>query len=64
MKKRKYKPRAKPLDLERRAKALGVTPGHLSQVLSGKRQISRALFLRLEKLLQAEHHKKPSDKNH
>jgi predicted transcriptional regulator len=46
---RKPKPRAKPLDLGRRAELLGVTPGHLSQVISGKRQ-SASLTRRLQEL--------------
>jgi hypothetical protein len=50
---RKEKPRAKPLDLVRRAKALGVTPGHLSRVISGRRE-SKSLLIRLDKLIQAE----------
>jgi plasmid maintenance system antidote protein VapI len=50
---RKYKTRAMPLDLVRRAKALDVTPGHLSQVISGKR-ISVRLTTRLGKLLESE----------
>jgi predicted transcriptional regulator len=37
------KPRPKRLDLYRRAALLGVTPQHLSQVLSGKRQSARLL---------------------
>lgn len=45
--------RPKPLDLVRRAKILGCTPGHLSMVLSGKRQ-SLSLMLRLKKLLESE----------
>jgi predicted transcriptional regulator len=50
---RKPTPRAKPLDLDRRARLLGVTPGHLSQVLSGKRQ-SANLMARLNKLIESE----------
>jgi transcriptional regulator with XRE-family HTH domain len=47
------KPRDKGLDLYRRAKALGVTPGHLSRVLSGKRE-SANLLVRLGKLIKSE----------
>jgi hypothetical protein len=50
---RKPKARAKPLDLVRRARLLGVTPGHLCRVLNGER-ISVSLTARLEKLLQSE----------
>lgn len=50
---RKSKLRAKPLDLVRRAKLLGVTPGHLSQVLSTKR-VSVSLHRRYAKLLEDE----------
>jgi predicted transcriptional regulator len=55
------KPRAKPLDLIRRAKLLGVTPGHLSKVISGKRQ-SLSLRERLAKLLELESTQKPNPK--
>jgi transcriptional regulator with XRE-family HTH domain len=41
------------LDLIRRANALGVTPGHLSRVLSGERQ-SPPLIRRLVALMDAE----------
>lgn len=41
------------LDLVRRAKLLGVTHGHLSRVLSGKRQ-SRSLWRRFEELIERE----------
>jgi transcriptional regulator with XRE-family HTH domain len=41
------------LDLVRRARLLGVTHGHLSRVLSGKRG-SNGLLLRMEALLDAE----------
>jgi len=50
---RKRKLRAAPLDLVRRAQALSVTPGHLSQVLSGKRT-SANLTARLGKLIESE----------
>ena len=53
---RKRKPRAKPLDLVRRAKLLGVTAGHLSQVISGKRE-SQSLLIRLQQLIEAESRK-------
>jgi hypothetical protein len=46
-------PRTRRLDLNRRAAALGVTPGHLSMVISGKRE-SRKLTARLQTLLQNE----------
>jgi hypothetical protein len=47
------KPRPKPLDLYRRAELLGVTAGHLSQVISGKRQ-SAILLVRVAKLIESE----------
>lgn len=51
--KRKYKQRAKPLDLARRSKLLGVTPGHLSRVLNGQRH-SLILITRHAELLASE----------
>jgi hypothetical protein len=45
------------LDLVRRAKALGVSHGHLSRVIAGKRE-SRSLLLRFEKLIMADARKK------
>jgi len=47
------KQRPRRLNLVRRAKALGVSHGHLSRVIAGKRE-SRSLLLRFEKLIQAE----------
>jgi hypothetical protein len=41
------------LDIVRRAKLLGVTPGHLYRVISGERQ-SLPLIVRLSKLLEVE----------
>jgi len=52
----KPRARAKPLDLVRRAKALGVTPGHLSRVISGARE-SASLLLRLDQLIECESRK-------
>lgn len=45
--------RPKQLDLVRRAKLLGVTHGHLSRVLSGKRE-SQSLLLRFNNLIEHE----------
>jgi transcriptional regulator with XRE-family HTH domain len=58
-------PRDKGLDLHRRARELGVTPGHLSRVLSGQRQSAR-LLLQLEKLMESERTNeiKPSTSQH
>jgi len=50
---RSVKATTKRLDLVRRAKALGVTHGHLSRVLSGQRQ-SASLMGRLGKLIESE----------
>jgi plasmid maintenance system antidote protein VapI len=47
------KPIPKRLDLVRRAKALGVTHGHLSRVINGKRE-SANLMSRLGKLIESE----------
>lgn len=55
---RKSPPKAKPLDLDRRAKLLGVTGSHLSRVLSGKRE-SRILLIRLQNLTESERPSKP-----
>ena len=41
------------LDLYRFAAVLGVTPGHLSRVISGKRE-SRALLIRWQALTESE----------
>lgn len=54
------------LNLYQRARVLGVTPQHLSMVLSGKRQ-SRILTLRFQRLVQTEisrktNHQTPSIK--
>lgn len=51
---RPRKMRQKRLDLVRRAKLLGVTHGHLSKVLAGKRE-SASLMARLGKLTESEH---------
>jgi len=50
---RKPKQRPKPIDLDRKAAALGVTPGHLSMVISGKRY-SKSLLTRYDKLAESE----------
>ncbi len=50
---RQIRPRAKRLDLVRRAGLLGVTPSNLAKVLSGKRE-SASLLVRLEKLTESE----------
>lgn len=55
--------RNRKLDLVRRAKLLGVTKGHLSRVIAGKRE-GRGLLLRLEKLLTAELGKIHQQKTH
>jgi hypothetical protein len=47
------KPRAKPLDLVRRAALLGVNSSHLAKVISGKRQSAR-LLVRFQSLLESE----------
>jgi hypothetical protein len=54
----KTKPRAWRFNLVKRAKALGVTHGHLSRVLKGKRE-SASLLIRLEKLIESERPAKP-----
>ena len=50
--------RDKGLALYRRAKALGVSPSHLSRVISGQRESVR-LLLRLQALLRRECGKTP-----
>lgn len=50
---RTRKKRAKPLDLVRRARLLGVTHGHLSRVLRGERE-SQPLLARLQRLMERE----------
>jgi len=45
--------RLKGVELVRRAKALGVTHGHLSRVLKGKRE-STSLLKRFNKLIESE----------
>jgi hypothetical protein len=49
------KGRPNRIDLVRIAKALGVTHGHLSRVISGKRE-SRKLMAELAALLKSESH--------
>ncbi len=50
--------RPKPLDLYRRAKLLGVTPGHLSKVIAGER-VSIKLSNRLNQLIASESAARP-----
>ena len=47
------KPRPKPLDLVRRGKLLGVTHGHLSRVIAGKRS-SPELLEKFNELVKSE----------